>query len=117
MLAAEIVAMQGQSLTTLMEQVAERFGRLHSERLDVSTSVQEKDRVLRLLQNLKPTTLGKRGITGGTSVDGVKFLLDDGAWVLVRASGTEPLFRIYVEAGTPEDVKEIQGDMKALLAI
>ena len=35
-----------------------------------------------------------------------------GAWVLIRASGTEPLFRIYVEAGTPEEVKEIQGDMK-----
>ncbi|NLJ76407.1 MAG: phosphoglucomutase/phosphomannomutase family protein [Peptococcaceae bacterium] len=117
LLAAEIVAVHNQSLSSLMEQVAEKFGSLYSERLDVNTTPQEKDRVLRLLQNLKPTTLGKRRITGGTTVDGVKFLLDDGAWVLVRASGTEPLFRIYVEAGTPEDVKEIQGDMKALLAI
>ena len=44
-------------------------------------------------------------------------MLDGGAWVLVRASGTEPLFRIYVEAGTWEEMKEIQDDMKALLAL
>ncbi|MDD4334870.1 MAG: phosphoglucomutase/phosphomannomutase family protein [Desulfotomaculaceae bacterium] len=117
LLAAEIVAVHGQSLTALMEQVAEEFGRLYSERLDVRTSAQEKERVLRLLNGLKPAKLGKRQITGGTAVDGVKFLLDGGAWVLVRASGTEPLFRIYVEAGSLEEMKEIQEDMKTLLAL
>ncbi|MDD2553611.1 MAG: phosphoglucomutase/phosphomannomutase family protein, partial [Desulfotomaculaceae bacterium] len=117
LLAAEIVAVHGQSLTVLMEQVAGEFGRLYSERLDVRTSAQEKERVLKLLKGLRPAALGKRQITGSTALDGIKFLLDGGAWVLVRASGTEPLFRIYVEAGTWEEMKEIQDDMKALLAL
>ena len=117
LLAAEIVVVHGLSLTALMEQIGGEFGRLYSERLDLRTSTQEKERVLRILQDLKPAALGKRRITGGTKADGVKFLLEGGAWVLVRASGTEPLFRIYVEAGALEEVKEIQGDMKALLAL
>jgi len=37
--------------------------------------------------------------------DGFKFNLADGSWVLLRVSGTEPLVRIYSEAGSPEAVK------------
>ncbi len=117
LLAAEIVAVHGNSLSGLMEQMAGEFGRLYSERLDIRTSAQEKERVLEMLQNLELKTLGKRRVTGGTTADGVKILLEGGAWVLVRASGTEPLFRIYVEAGTLEEVDEIQKDTKALLAL
>jgi len=117
LLAAEIVAVHGKSLTALMDKVAEEYGRLYSERLDVHTSPSEKERVLEVLKGLDPAFLGKRRVSGVTAVDGVKLLLDGGAWVLVRASGTEPLFRIYVEAGTPEETKEIQEDMKALLGL
>lgn len=117
LLAAEIVAAHGRSLAGLMEQVAEEYGSLYSERLDVHTSPQEKERVLGLLKDLKPSSLGKRQVTGSNTVDGVKFLLEGGAWVLVRASGTEPLFRIYVEAGSTEEMKEIQEDTKKLLGL
>ncbi|HXG40554.1 MAG TPA: hypothetical protein VNJ28_06395, partial [Candidatus Limnocylindrales bacterium] len=34
--------------------------------------------------------------------DGYKFFLDDGSWLLVRTSGTEPLVRVYTEASSPE---------------
>ncbi|MFX4262608.1 phosphoglucomutase/phosphomannomutase family protein [Pelotomaculum propionicicum] len=117
LLAAEIVAVHGKSLNELMEQVAVEYGSLYSERLDVHTSLPEKERVLRLLKELKPSSLGKRRVAGRNAVDGVKFLLEGGAWVLVRPSGTEPLFRIYVEASTPEELKEIQKDTKTLLGL
>jgi phosphomannomutase len=43
-------------------------------------------------------------------LDGVKLLLEDGSWLLFRTSGTEPVVRLYAEAGTP---KLLEGLIKA----
>jgi phosphomannomutase/phosphoglucomutase len=50
------------------------------------------------------------------TIDGVKLGYDDGSWVLFRPSGTEPVFRIYAEAGSPERVAELVDEHKALIA-
>jgi phosphomannomutase/phosphoglucomutase len=49
------------------------------------------------------------------TTDGVKICYDDG-WTLVRPSGTEPLFRVYSEARTPEDAKKRSEECEAVLA-
>jgi alpha-D-glucose phosphate-specific phosphoglucomutase len=117
LLAAELVAVYGKSLTELVDQVAGEFGRVYSERLDVHTSYAEKERVLDLLKDLDPGRLAGRRVTGRITLDGVKLLLEDGSWALIRPSGTEPLFRIYVEAATLEDVQEIQKEAGKTLGL
>ncbi|HPZ43189.1 MAG TPA: phosphoglucomutase/phosphomannomutase family protein [Bacillota bacterium] len=115
LLAAELVAVYGTSLTELLDRVGGEFGRVYSRRLDVRTSYAEKERVLGLLKDFAPGTLGGRKVTGRNTLDGVKLLLEGGAWVLIRPSGTESLFRIYVEAASLEDVQSIQKEaVKAL---
>jgi phosphomannomutase len=59
-------------------------------------------------------SIGRFKVLESGTLDGVKFYLDTPrpnngaeAWVLMRASGTEPLMRIYAEASTPEMVTEI----------
>ena len=42
-----------------------------------------------------------------TTADGTKYMLEDDSWVLMRASGTEPVVRVYVEAGSEEKVKDL----------
>ena len=42
-----------------------------------------------------------------TTDDGTKYMLEDDSWVLMRASGTEPVVRVYVEAGSEEKIKEL----------
>ena len=49
------------------------------------------------------------------SADGIKFLLADDAWLLLRPSGTEPLVRIYAEAGTMGVVDDLLAAGKALV--
>ncbi|TEB08983.1 phosphoglucomutase/phosphomannomutase family protein [Pelotomaculum propionicicum] len=115
LLAAEIVAVHGRSLTGLLERLFSEYGRSCSERLDVRTPGTEKERVMEVLKNLRPADLAGRRVLGRVDVDGVKLLLEGGAWVLIRASGTEPLFRIYTEAGTPEEIKELQTSVKTVL--
>ena len=117
LLAAEIVAVNGKGLTGLLEEVHNQFGRLYSGRQDVHTSPAEKERVLGLLRDLSLGDVAGRKVTGSSRVDGVKLLLEDGAWVLIRPSGTEPLFRIYVEAATLQEVEEILAATRQLLAL
>ena len=50
------------------------------------------------------------------TIDGVRLGYDDGSWILFRPSGTEPVFRIYAEAGSPERVAELVDEHKALIA-
>ncbi|TEB17708.1 Phosphoglucomutase [Pelotomaculum sp. FP] len=117
LLAAEMVAVHGKSLTDLLEDIAGEYGHLYSERLDVHTSPADKERVLGVLQSFMPEEVAGRKVTGSSSVDGVKLLLEGGAWLLIRASGTEPLFRIYVEAESHEEIKEIQAATRSLLGL
>ena len=49
------------------------------------------------------------------TIDGVKLIYDDGSWVLFRPSGTEPIFRIYVEAGSPAKVEALMEEHKSLI--
>lgn len=58
LLAAELVAVYGTSLTELLDRVGGEFGRVYSRRLDVRTSYAEKERVLGLLKDFAPGTLG-----------------------------------------------------------
>jgi phosphomannomutase len=64
-----------------------------------------KQRVLVGLRESPPTSLGGESISRTqvlSTNDGLKWFLADGSWLLVRASGTEPLVRVYTEASTPE---------------
>ncbi|HHW44600.1 MAG TPA: phosphoglucomutase/phosphomannomutase family protein, partial [Desulfotomaculum sp.] len=117
LLAAEMVAVHGKGLGDLLEDIWSRFGRLYSERLDMHTSATGKERVLGLLKELNPPVLGGLQVERRIAVDGIKLVLENGSWVLVRASGTEPLFRIYVEANSEEELHRLQQAMREMLGL
>ncbi|MEG6615152.1 phosphoglucomutase/phosphomannomutase family protein [Peptococcaceae bacterium 1198_IL3148] len=117
MLAAEMVAYHRKSLTELMEQIGGQFGKLYSNRLDVHTTPEAKARVLAELQRFNPDTINGQRVVNRITVDGTKLLLADGSWTLIRPSGTEPLFRIYAEASSPEQVNQIQQEVKEKLKL
>jgi phosphomannomutase len=62
-----------------------------------------------------PTALAGLPVTGVEDLDGIKLLLGDAGWVMVRQSGTESVLRVYCEARTPREVDAILGET-ALLA-
>lgn len=116
-LAAEIRAKAGRPLKTLLAELLNRYGPLVSERLDVHVSSEVKEKVLNKLTSYEPVRLGGQPVVGRITIDGVKFLLADGSWALIRPSGTEPLFRIYVEAPHQEILQKIREDLRAGLEI
>jgi len=119
LLLAQIMAEEGKPLGQLVRDLQEEYGQHHYGRLDLHLSNEVKDDAMSRAR-AKPATIGSFGVQKVETLDGVKFFLDaptngNGAeaWVLVRASGTEPMLRIYCEAASPELVSQILEETEA----
>jgi alpha-D-glucose phosphate-specific phosphoglucomutase len=116
-LIAELVAVEKTTIREILAKLKEKFGVLSSERLDIHTTNEKKEQVLAKIKEAEPNEIAGLKVTKILSIDGKKFYLEDGSWVLIRASGTEPLFRIYVESDEPGKIKKIQNSTKELLGL
>ena len=113
LLLANIMAEEEKPLGELVRDLQREYGEHHYGRVDLHLSDGVKDAAMRRAE-AKPERIGSFGVQKIETLDGVKFFLDAPsygsgaeAWVLVRASGTEPLLRIYCEAASPELVTQI----------
>ena len=61
----------------------------------------------RQLTEEKPPHIGGDAVVEIQSVDGVKYILEDDSWLLIRPSGTEPVLRVYAEGRSPETVQNL----------
>lgn len=111
LLAVEILAYSGKTMKELLAEAAERYGTIYHERLDIKTTQPEKERVLAALKEYQPKTLAGVKIDRMIEIEGKKMVLEDGSWVLIRPSGTEPVFRIYIEAGSTERLQELKKEL------
>jgi len=110
-LMAELVAYEGRALGSILEEIQTWAGGIVSDRINLHVSPERKDELLQRFANgLKE--FGGRKVTDIVTMDGFKFLLGDGCWVMFRASGTEPVFRCYLEART---ARQLAGFRKAAL--
>jgi phosphomannomutase len=64
-----------------------------------------------------PTTIAGQAVTATESLDGIKWHLGDTGWLLFRASGTEPVLRIYCEAQDDKAVQAILAQAKKLAGL
>ncbi|MGB8885862.1 MAG: phosphoglucomutase/phosphomannomutase family protein [Candidatus Korobacteraceae bacterium] len=121
LLLANIMADEGKPLGQLVRDLQHEYGEHHYGRIDLHLSNEVKDDAMRRAQ-AKPGRMGSFGVLKIETLDGVKFFLDaptygNGAeaWVLIRASGTEPLLRVYCEAASPELVSQILKETEAFV--
>ena len=109
LLLTEIVAKQHKPLGVLLDELmaAEDVGVFRYARIDQPVRPFRKtDLVARLMANA-PHTLADERIAHISDRDGVKYILADSSWLLIRPSGTEPVLRIYAEARTDAQVKAL----------
>lgn len=106
LLAIEAVAARGKSLTEQLEELTNEVGKLYSRRIGVKlTDEVQKSLKEKLAQ--EPTEIEGRKIERINRLDGVKFIFEDGSWMLMRPSGTEPLVRIYAETENKEELEKL----------
>ncbi len=79
------------------------------DRVDVSFMGDRQAREKRIL-DANPKTIGGLKVTGLNMTDGYKYCLEDGGWLLIRFSGTEPIMRVYTETTHKDKVQAIIDD-------
>ena len=94
----DMMARTGKRLSQLLEWLYETAGaRYYYRRIDTRFPLERRDEVQRRVREADPQTIAGLAVTGLDTMDGFKFNLADGGWLLIRFSHTEPILRIYCE--------------------
>jgi len=114
LLLANVMAEEGKTLGQLVADLQRDFGSHYYGRSDLHIAEDVKLNAIQRARGESTQALGRYRVLKKEHLDGVKFFLNaptngNGAeaWVLFRASGTEPLLRLYTEAASPELVREL----------
>jgi phosphomannomutase len=106
LLVAEMTGATGKTIERLASDLEREIGPYHSTRLDLPLSPEQREK-LKGLRSSPPSSFEGHRIATVNPIDGIKLLFEDGSWILIRESGTEPLARLYVEAKSAEDVEAL----------
>ena len=110
LLLLEIVATSGTTLHELVDGLLKDVGPAYYQRNDLRLSHPvAKDRMTDYLVNQAPAVIGGEKVCEICKIDGIKYLIADGSWLLIRPSGTEPVLRVYAEGRSPEMVTALMG--------
>lgn len=113
LLLAEVMADKGRTLGELVQELSEEYGPHEYDRVDLELELRAAQRVARLVAQGKVKRVVGLKVTAIDDLDGAKMWFGDSAWLLVRASGTENLLRLYAEAPSREQVKALLDEMVA----
>jgi len=115
--AIEMMAVTGLNISEYLKQIMDEFGSYYPDRsgiaVDRSLVGEPLIRKLSVIQRRygKGAALDigghKRTVVDVITVDGTKLVFDDGSWLMIRPSGTEPKVRFYIEARTEEGKKAV----------
>lgn len=117
MLVAEAIAYEGKPLSQLVQEaIAEADGPLYNNRLDLHLTEAHKIAVINSYTQNPPSEVAGIKVKEVGRKDGIKLYLEEGSWVLLRPSGTEPLVRVYMETNSPEKLSQIAKFMEGEIA-
>lgn len=98
----EVAARFKKPLSDLLANIYMEFGPCYNERIDIAVADDDKDVLLESLRESPPRKIGNEDVVKVDLRDGVKVITAEDTWLLVRASGTEPLVRVYIEGRSQE---------------
>ncbi|MCJ7718074.1 MAG: phosphoglucomutase/phosphomannomutase family protein [Anaerolineales bacterium] len=108
LLLIEMIAVYQKSLHTLVNELLDEVGPAYYERKDqrLKYPIEKRKMVQHLIDN-QPEEIGGIKVNDLLTVDGVKYIMEDDSWLLIRPSGTEPVLRVYAEGRSEEMVQAL----------
>lgn len=108
LLLVELIAESRKTLHLLVKELLEDVGPAHYERADLRLiRPVAKAEMTEFLVKQAPATIGEQKVAEVSKKDGVKYIMADDSWLLIRPSGTEPVLRVYAEGRSPQMVKDL----------
>jgi len=110
LLIVEMVSSAGTTLFELVEDLVSEVGPAFYRRSDMRLSRPvAKQAMTEYMLNHAPQEIGSEAIVSISTMDGIKYLLADDSWLLIRPSGTEPVLRVYAEGRSTKMVDALLG--------
>ncbi len=108
LLLLEVMAEAGAPLHEVVEDLLSQVGPAHYARSDMKLNKPvSKEKMVQMLVTLSPSQIDGVAVEDVHTADGVKYYLNDGSWLLIRPSGTEPVLRVYAEAPDSQRVSSL----------
>ncbi len=115
LLLAEVMAWHGKRLDELVTMLHREFGEHHYGRVDLTLRDGQKEKAIARFSDAKFQKLLNWPIVRREDMDGVKVYLGEIGWVMVRASGTERMLRVYSETTRPETTQRVLAEVTAMV--
>ena len=103
----ELLATEKKSINHLLSKLEKRFGAHRYNRLDIYFPLEKRKKLMLYCMNNPPAILAGSKLLSMKTFDGVKYVAEDGSWLMLRGSGTEPLLRIYAESKTDKKAQQL----------
>ncbi|KAB0667173.1 phosphoglucomutase/phosphomannomutase family protein [Oryzomonas japonica] len=117
LLLLEAMAVSGKGLRRLLDETMDEIGHFSYRRIDRRIGGDAKEQLIARLKSAPPAEIDGRRVAATNFSDGFKFIFENGDWLLIRPSGTEPVLRLYSEAGTPDQVDRLLRAAEVLAAL
>ncbi len=103
----DLMRCTGKTPSQLLALLDDKLGPHRYHRWDIHFAAEQREAILKRLEKSDPKVLDGTRVARKDTLDGFRFTLDDGSWLLIRFSGTEPLMRIYAETQSRERVDQL----------
>jgi phosphomannomutase len=111
----EYMAREGKTLEQLIEDLYKIVGTFQYERDDLHITETLKQNILKNCNSNAYKTFGIFEVKNLETIDGFKYYFDNDEWLMIRASGTEPVLRLYAETANATRTRQLLDAAKAVL--
>lgn len=105
------------SPSQLLDYLFGKVGPHYYDRIDIDFPASERDNIVSRLSESKPQHIDGTPVSTIETTDGFRFLMEDGSWLLIRFSGTEPIMRVYSESDDPDRVQRFIASGRAMAGV
>jgi phosphomannomutase len=97
----------GKTPSQLLDYLYSKVGPHYYDRIDLHFPTEAREQIIEHVRKDSPGAINGVKVVKADTMDGFRYILADNSWLLIRFSGTEPILRVYSEAGSPEQVQKI----------
>lgn len=106
----DMMVRTGKKPSQLLDLLFEKVGPHYYKRIDSTFDQERKDEIRANVASARPESLGGLKVEDIVTIDGHQFIMEDGGWLLIRFSGTEPIIRVYSETTKADRLDDILAD-------